>query len=688
MPLPYEKFKDEFGFTVSQYLQFLMADPDNEDFPSELMPFIGTADAEAVNFFTKALDKYVDPAYGLGELKELGKKYAGAAGYPRKSIESPFMPIFCADHGVAQENVSAYPPETTLHMAANYVISQGAAANAFANFTRGSICVFDMGINGDTSSLPINKAFKIGNGTANAAQGMAMSRHDAVKSLLSGIHIACQAYQQGCTVFLPDEMGISNTTASAAITAVMCGISPEEATGRGTNISDERLQKKIATVKKMLEVNQPQADDPVGVLAAVGGYELGAIAGLIIGGAMNGVLTILDGFNTSAAALIATAISPAITDFLAASHIGGERGHKYALEKLGLKPVMKLDIKLGEAIGSSLVADLLVKTLLTTSYLHLPDMGKEQLMKKVEWDNMPRDSVTLTDKTFNYYTDTMPSLSKDAMEGCQKRLNTLSKPIYSLGHIEKIARQLSGILDEDLPNLKTRKTLLLFGLDKYDHKKIVGADPDDIAIDLSYDEKKQAYTFEQACLLNGYADLSHIKLEAGHLYMGHSQMDAFEYGRQMGEDLSLHSEIIGLALIDGRPKLIQEIADALINPDGSLKYSSTSWIAHLNEQQQLLVSAGLGAMVAAAHNRSLVVLDNDAVVAIARYAVQMLPDLEPFLLPVQPTLYQMDIKAPGITALAGMALVDAALHALNDMKTFTETQVAVANDGPGKGLQN
>ena len=170
--------------------------------------------------------------------------------------------------------------------------------------------------------------------------------------------------------------------------------------------------------------------------------------------------------------------------------------------------------------------------------------------------------------------------------------------------------------------------------------------------------------------------------------MGHSQMDAFEYGRQMGEDLSLHSEIIGLALIDGRPKLIQEIADALINPDGSLKYSSTSWIAHLNEQQQLLVSAGLGAMVAAAHNRSLVVLDNDAVVAIARYAVQMLPDLEPFLLPVQPTLYQMDIKAPGITALAGMALVDAALHALNDMKTFTETQVAVANDGPGKGLQN
>lgn len=202
-----------------------------------------------------------------------------------------------------------------------------------------------------------------------------------------------------------------------------------------------------------------------------------------------------------------------------------------------------------------------------------------------------------------------------------------------------------------------------------------------------YDEKNQAYTFEQAALINGFAQATNVALQSSHLFLGHTQMDAFEYGRVQGEKLALKNGILGIGMIDGRPENIEAIADALIAEDGSLRYEATSFLNNLTENQQLLVSAALGAMISAAHNHTLVVLDNEATVAVARYAVNMLPELEPFLLPIQPNLYQLNIKSSGITALAGISLVTASLHMLNDMKTFSEAQVAVANDGPGKGKQ-
>ena len=666
--------------------------------------------------YASIVNKWMPPEHGIGALMELAKRYVSIVGMPLKTMRTPFTAIFCADHGVAEENVSAYPPETTLHMATNYVISKGAAANAFANFTQAAMAVFDVGINGDTSQLPINSTMKIGYGTQNATKGPAMTREQAATSVMVGITVANQAAKQDFSVLLPGEMGISNTTASAAITAVMCGITPEEATGRGTNISDQRLQTKIATVKKMLEVNQPDASDPFDVLAKVGGFELGAIAGLIIGGASSKMLTILDGFNTGAAALIAAAICPAVKDYIAASHIGGEPGHKYVLDKLGLKPVMKLDLKLGEAIGSSIVADLLIKTMISTANLTKSDDEKMVFMDKMNWNSIPAESVTLTDKTFDYYTNTMPELDKEAMEACQARIDNLAKPIYSLGVIEKIATQLSGILGEELPHTDTERALLLFGLDKINHREAKsGAEkrlPDSIkqlvnaGVELTpkmlfncpdymsnpaewedYDEKNQAYTFEQAALINGFAQATNVALQSSHLFLGHTQMDAFEYGRVQGEKLALKNGILGIGMIDGRPENIEAIADALIAEDGSLRYEATSFLNNLTENQQLLVSAALGAMISAAHNHTLVVLDNEATVAVARYAVNMLPELEPFLLPIQPNLYQLNIKASGITALAGISLVTASLHMLNDMKTFSEAQVAVANDGPGKGKQ-
>lgn len=636
--------------------------------------------------FAAKLDSILSPAEDLGRLRQMVMQYLSIAGMPQKMM-SPVNFIFCSDHGVSAENVSAYPPETTLHMATNYVISKGAAANAFSNFVHGKMKVADLGINGNTDSLPDIDHAKIRMGTRNAAQGAAMTRLEAAQAVAYGINQAIELKKQGYSIFLPGEMGISNTTSSAAIAAAICQVSPEMTTGRGTNISDERLKTKVAVVKKMLDVNQPIPTDGLDVLSKVGGYELGAIAGLIIGAAYCSCLVILDGFNTAAAALVATTICPHAKDYIMASHIGGESGHPIALRKLGLQPIMNLDIKLGEAIGSSLAADLLINALACYINLTKPANEKYDFFDMVQNSIIKTNSVQLTDKTFDFYTNTMPPLDKEAMAACQNRLDNLAKPIYSLGNMEKIVTQLSGITGDALPQTDMPKSLLLLGLDKVKSNDPLQMLHESLSCEEVDDESMQAFSLNEMTLIETFATAADTKVYAGHITLSHTQMDAFEFGRQQGEELALHNDILGLGLIDAKQEKIQEIAEILIAPDGQLRYDTSDFLNHLDKNQQLLVSAVLGAMVAAAHNSSMVVLDDAATQAVARYAVKMLPDLEDFLLPIQPQLYQLDIQAPGITALAGIRLITACLHMLNDMKTFAEAQVAVANDGPGKGIQ-
>lgn len=631
-------------------------------------------------------EKLLPPQQSLGRLHHMVMQYLAIAGMPQK-LMPPVNFIFCSDHGVSAENVSAYPPETTLHMATNYVISKGAAANAFSNFVHGKIKVADLGINGNTDNLPDIDHVKIRLGTRNAAKESAMTKKEALYSLLYGIDQAMELRRQGHTILLPGEMGISNTTASAAIASVLCQIPPEKATGRGTNISDQRLKTKIAVVKRMLEANQPNPNDGLDVLTKVGGYELGAIAGLIIGAAYCRCLVILDGFNTAAAALIATSICPLAQNYIMASHIGGESGHSYALKKLGLQPIMKLDIKLGEAIGSSLTADLLINALACYVNLAKPSKDKYDFFDMVHNIIIKAKSVQLTDKTFDFYTNTMPPLDKEAMEACQKRLNNLAKPIYCLGNMEKIVLQFSGIIGDALPQVDIPKSLLLLGLDKVKSNDPVEMFQESISCEEVDDESMQAFSLDEITLIETFAMAADTKVHAGHITLNHTQMDAFEFGRQQGEELALHNAVLGVGLIDAKQEKIQKIAQILVTPDNQLRYSTTDFLNHLNKHQQLLVSAVLGAMVAAAHNSSMIILDDAATLAVARYAVKMLPDLEDFLLPVQPQLYQTEITAPGLAALAGIRLVSACLHVLNDMKTFAEAQVAVANDGPGKGIQ-
>ena len=639
----------------------------------------------ALDFATK-LDYLVPPQQGLGQLRQMVMQYVAIAGIPQR-LAPPVNFIFCSDHGVSAENVSAYPPETTLHMATNYVISKGAAANAFSNFVHGKMKVADLGINGNTDNLPDIDHVKIRLGTRNAAQEAAMTRAEAACSLLYGIQQAIELRKQGHTIFLPGEMGISNTTSSAAIAAAICQAAPEMTTGRGTNISNQRMQTKIAVVKKMLAVNKPDATDGLDVLAKVGGYELGAIAGMIIGAAYCHSLVILDGFNTAAAALIATTICPQARDYIMASHIGGDSGHPIALQHLGLQPIMKLDIKLGEAIGSSLTADLLINSLAACLNVQKPDVEKFAFVDRIQDIMIQSKSVQLTDKTFDFYTNTMPPLDKEAMAQCQQRLDNLAKPIYCLGNMEKIVLQLSGIIGDALPHTDISKVLLLLGLDKIKTESPLEIIQENLSNENDYDESMQAYNLDQITLAETFGRAAETKISIGHISLNHTQMDAFEFGRQQGEELALHNAIVGLGLVDARQEKIQAIAQKLITPDNQLRYDVADFLNHLDMQQQLLVSAMLGALVAAAHNSSMVILDDAATQAVARYAVKMLPDLEDFLLPVQPQLYQLDIQAPGLVALAGIRLVTACLHVLNDMKTFAEAQVAVANDGPGKGIQ-
>lgn len=619
---------------------------------------------EAAEIFAQELEHWLPSEQGFGALKEVAKRYIAITGLPIRPA-LPATIICCADHGVAQENVSAYPPETTLNMAANYLISRGAAANAFANFLGSGLLVADLGINADTSKLPGLLQMRVASGTQNSARGPAMTREQAITAVCHGITLANLCHQTGAAIVLPGEMGISNTTASAAITAAICQLPAEKVTGRGTNISDQRLQTKIKTVARILEVNQPDPTDALDVLAKVGGFELGAITGIILGAAANGMLTILDGFNTGAAALIAAGLCPEVKHYLAASHQAGEQGHPHILKHLGLTPVMQLDIKLGEAIGSTLLADLLLATLKMSISLNQEDSFKKQQLQGLQSVFMAEKAAPVSEKTFNFYTNTMPGLDTDAMDKCQQRMDNLAKPIYCLGTIEKIASQLSGIISDQLPAVDCRKGMLLYGLQ---HDQCV-------------------FTYEQGTMLAAMAAHAEASVTIGHLQADKDALAAFDFGRQQGEKQALCHDILGVGLLDLQPDSIEHLYQALVTPEGTLRYPATDFLGRLSSEQQLQTAAILGTLLAAPHNGTMLVLDDKATTAIARYAVQMCPDLQQFLLPIQPTLYQMDMQAPGLVAFAGIRLVTAALHMLNDMKTFHEAQVAVANDGPGAGIQ-
>ena len=293
------------------------------------------------------------PVEQYGRLVNVVAQYGAATNQEHLTVPKPCMIIASADHGVADMGVSAYPKETTVGMTQNYLIPKGAGANSLANYCGAQMEVIDMGIDADMSWVPGLRSHKLGMGTKNFVEEPAMTREQAIEGIETGIRLVKEKIDEGFNVFLVGEMGISNTTASALMTAKFAGLTAEEATGRGTNISDERLKLKQRIVHDVLEKykNIPNA---IGILSSVGGFEFTCIVGVILGAAANNALVIIDGFNTSACALVAKTLVPQTMDYVMASHLSAEKAAKSSLENLGLEAYVDLGLCLGEASGGSI----------------------------------------------------------------------------------------------------------------------------------------------------------------------------------------------------------------------------------------------------------------------------------------------------------------------------------------------
>ena len=293
------------------------------------------------------------PGGSLGRLEELATIYASIKNDLNCKIKHKKIFTMAGDHGVVEEGVSAFPQQVTAQMVQNF-IEGGAAINVLARYVGAKVIVVDCGVASHLEAKQCLKIKKVGLGTRNMTEGPAMSRGEAVRSIEAGIELIEEELAEGLDIIGTGDMGIGNTTPSSAILAVLGKMDVESATGRGTGLDGASLQKKIEAIKKAIAVNQPNPNDPIDVLAKVGGYEIGGITGLCLGAARYRVPVILDGFISTAGALIANAIEPKVNNYLIVSHISAEKGHKMMLNLLNKVPLLDLNMRLGEGTGAAL----------------------------------------------------------------------------------------------------------------------------------------------------------------------------------------------------------------------------------------------------------------------------------------------------------------------------------------------
>jgi nicotinate-nucleotide--dimethylbenzimidazole phosphoribosyltransferase len=305
------------------------------------------------------LDQLCMPPWALGRLMDLAVDLAGMTRSLQPPVTRKAVLVMAGDHGVVAEGVSKFPQEVTPQMVGNFV-NGGAGINALARQVGAEVIVVDMGVAADISALAASGRIidkKVAAGTANMAKGPAMSRAQAVAAIEAGIAVV-NGMADKIDLFGTGDMGIGNTTPSTAIAAVLTGTPVAEVTGRGTGLDDAQLNHKIAVIARALEVNRPDPLDGIDVLAKVGGFEIGGIAGLILGAAARRKPILVDGFISTAGALIAHSLAPSCREYIIASHRSVEPGHRAMHRHLGCEPLLDLNLRLGEGTGGALAMNI------------------------------------------------------------------------------------------------------------------------------------------------------------------------------------------------------------------------------------------------------------------------------------------------------------------------------------------
>ena len=314
---------------------------------------IGPLDPEAMALARARQSRLTKPPGSLGRLEELSIRIAGIQRRPRPDVTRKAVFVMAGDHGVVAQGVTAYPQAVTAQMVANFAAG-GAAINVLARHIGARVLVVDMGVACDITGCECLISKKVASGTRDLSCGPAMSRDQATCAVEAGIEVLESELERGLDLVATGDMGIGNTTASAAIIAAITGQLPASVAGRGTGVDDAGLARKIAVIEQALACNQPDHNDALDVLSKVGGFEIGGLAGVIIAAAANRIPAVIDGVIAAAAALVAAGIAPQAGDYLIAGHLSTEPGHRAALAHLGLEPLLDLGMRLGEGTGAAL----------------------------------------------------------------------------------------------------------------------------------------------------------------------------------------------------------------------------------------------------------------------------------------------------------------------------------------------
>ena len=309
-------------------------------------------DTERMREAQVRLDSLTKPPGSLGRLEKIARQIVGITGELFPDLSRKAVIIMAADHGVCEEGVSAYPQAVTAQMVLNF-LNGGAAVNVVARHVGAEIVCVDIGVKAPIQH-PGLISHKIRHGTGNAARGPAMQEQEAWQAIRTGLDAVQSLVRQGYRLFATGEMGIGNTTPSSAILSVLEGVDVEAAVGRGTGINDRQLRLKKQVVRRMIEVNRPDPQNPFDVLCKIGGLEIAGLVGVILGAAANRCPVVIDGFISSAAALLAARLAPRSVEYMIPSHLSGEQGHRLMLEAIGVEPMLQMDMRLGEGTGAAL----------------------------------------------------------------------------------------------------------------------------------------------------------------------------------------------------------------------------------------------------------------------------------------------------------------------------------------------